>query len=138
MPQYFQNTIAIQTRMDYINSFPCFALLTSSQAEELSLMMQEIVFSKNEIITRENELIDSVYIIVNGQAEVTRETKRKRKLIQVPIAILDEGEAIGLNDTGFYSSSGKRTATVTAISDMLLLQLDIKNLYLFLQKNNLE
>ena len=35
------------------------------------------------------------------------------------------GQAIGLNETGFYSISGRRTATVIAMTDMHLFRLSV-------------
>src|SRR5579872_3479061 len=55
-------------------------------------------------------------------------------MIKEPLAILHSGEAIGLNDTGFFSTTGKRTATVTALSHIRLLSLDLKKLHDFLEK----
>ena len=124
--------------MALIQSFPCFADLSSDQCQHLATLMQEVQVSPQTIIVTENELIDGIYIIVNGQAEVTREVLHRKKKVQVPVAALAAGEGIGLNDTGFYSTTGKRTATVTALTSMLLLRLDLKDLYLFLKNNQLE
>jgi hypothetical protein len=41
------------------------------------------------------------------------------------VAILSAGDAIGLNETGFYSISGKRTATVIALTEMNLYRLSV-------------
>ncbi len=135
-----QPTVSLKERQDLIKAFPCFAMLTPAQSEEMVALMREIQFEPLEQIVAENDLVDSVYVIVRGEAEVTREaqTKYRKKMVKVPVAALGAGEGIGLNDTGFYSTTGKRTATVTAVTDMLLLRLDIKDLYGFLKKNNLE
>ena len=121
-----------------LRSFPCFAELTDDQSKQLANLMVEVRIPAYEVIVRENDLIDCIYIIVSGVAEVTRSSQHKKKTVQVPVASLIAGEGIGLNDTGFYSTTGKRTATVTADTDMLLLRLEIKDLYLFLKNNQLE
>lgn len=141
MAEYEQNTVNLAIRQELIKAFPCFAMLTASQSQHLVSLMREIHYSAREKIVGENDLVDSVYIIIRGAAEVTREVSakyNKKKMINVPVAALQAGEGIGLNDTGFYSHTGKRTATVTAVTDMLLLRLDIKDLYSFLKQNNLE
>jgi putative peptide zinc metalloprotease protein len=139
MPEILsQPTISILKRQEMIQFFPCFANLTDAQAKEMASHMQEVRYQPQEKIVVENDLVDSIYVIVSGEAEVTREEKKKKKIIQVPIAALRAGEGVGLNDTGFYSTTGKRTATVTALTEMILLYLDLKDLYAFLQKNNLE
>lgn len=133
-----QSTVNTKTRQDLIKVFPCFASLTPDQSEELASSMHEVIISAHEKIVLENELVDGIYIIISGDAEVTREVKYRKKVVQVPIAVLRKGEGIGLNDTGFYSTTGTRTATVTALTDMLLLFIDLKELYGFLNRNELE
>lgn len=131
-------TVSLSARCSLIQAFPCFEALTDAQSAEFALLMHEVHFAQAQKIVSENDLVDSIYIIVSGEAEVTHDVTRGKKISQVPIAALRTGEGIGLNDTGFYSTTGKRTATVTAVTDMLLLRLDIKDLYGFLKKNNLE
>jgi len=133
-----KSTVNLLSRQDFIKNFPCFAMLTSTQSRELASLMREVRYAAHERVVLENELVDSIYIIISGEAEVTREVKHRKKVVQVPVAALRSGEGIGLNDTGFYSTTGKRTATVTAVSELLLLQLDLKDLYGFLKENGLE
>lgn len=130
--------VANEKRQALLTAFPCFATLTSAQSLSLANLMTEVNYPPSTEIVHEGDLIDSVFIIVEGLAEVTRATLRRKKTMQVPVASLEAGEGIGLNDTGFYSTTGKRTATVTAVTNMLLLRLEIKDLYLFLKSNQLE
>lgn len=139
MAEYLnETTVDIPVRQFFLKGFPCFASLTPAQSEQLAGLMREIRYNPGEKIVEENELVDSVYIVVKGEAEVDREARHRKKTVQIPVASLRAGESIGLNDTGFYSATGKRTATVTAVSYMTLLRLDIKDLYTFLKRNNLE
>jgi len=131
-------TVDLFTRQQLISAFPCFATLTPAQSEILANLMQEVSYAQHQTIVVENEIVDSIYIIVSGEAEVTREAKLHKKTVQVPVAVLHQGEGIGLMDTGFYSSTGKRTATVTAVTDLLTLKLDVKELYGFLKHHQLE
>lgn len=133
-----QPTIDISDRQKLIERFPCFASLSSKQSAELAALMHEVEIKAQEQIVAENDLVDSIYIIVKGEAEVAREFRKRKKTINMLVAALRAGEGIGLNDTGFYSTTGKRTATVTAVTDMLLLKLDLKDLYGFLKHNHLE
>ncbi len=140
-------TISLEQRQAIITALPCFAALSPGESRELAQQMSEVHFASDEKIVEEDTLVDSVYILVQGSAEVTRLiAKRQRririkiskkplKLIKMPLAILNSGDAIGLNDTGFFSSTGKRTATVTALTDCVLLQLDLKKLHEFLQQH---
>lgn len=133
-----QNIVSLPRRQALISAFPCFATLSEIQSQELAALMTEVRFAAHDKIVLEDQLIDSVYILVHGEAEVTRINPKKKKIVQVPVAVLRGGEAIGLNDTGFYSNTGKRTATVTAIKDVLALRLDLKDLYEFLKAQQLE
>lgn len=134
-----KKTISLAERQDLLMAFPCFASLTPEQSHELSNLWTEVSIKAQENIVLENDLVDSIYIIVKGEAEVTYSVNNKKnKIVSVPVATLGAGEGIGLNDTGFYSTTGKRTATVTAVTDMMLLCLSLKNLYGFLKKNDLE
>lgn len=131
-------------REKLILDYPCFAMLSPAESRKLAALMTEIHFASGEIIVRENTIVDSIYLLVSGQAEVTRETipaKHRIKLIQKPLtpvtillAILTAGDAIGLDDKGFYSKTGLRTATVRALSDVSALSLDLKKLHDFLQE----
>lgn len=131
-------TINPTSRQALVQSFPCFSKLTNEQCHKLTQLMHEIKYTPGERVIHQDDIVDSVYFIVSGKAEVTLQTEFKKKIVSTPVAILGPNEGIGLNDTGFFSSTGKRTATVTAIADLLLLHLDLKDLHSFLQSNNLE
>lgn len=133
-----KKSITLNERKQIIKLFPCFDMLSQAQCEELASLLCELHYPIHEIIVTEDELVDSIYFIVSGMAEVTHKTSRHRTMISTPLAILRSSEAIGLNDTGFYSTTGKRTASVTALSSMIVLRLDVKELYHFLKKNHLE
>lgn len=138
MTESIENSRNQEERGKLIKHFPCFAKLSPTQLTELTSLMEEVNIIPQVVIVREHEIVNSIYIIVSGEAEVTRETAYRKNLVNVPVASLRAGESIGLNDTGFYSSTGKRTATVTAITSMQLLRLDIKDLYAFLHNHHLE
>lgn len=132
------STMDLAAREALLQSFPCFSALTAAQREQLAQLMQERSIDTGTQIVAEEELVDSIYIIISGEAEVTRRVKKLKKIKQVPFAILGAAEGIGFNDTGFYSSTGKRTATVTAMTPMRLLRLDLNDLHQFLKENDLE
>lgn len=137
--------ISLARRQKLMGALTLFANLSAKESRELALLMTEKKVAAGDVIVKEDELVDSVYLLAEGQAEVShllqpKKTKlkiqRKKSVIRkVPLAILNVGEAIGLNDTGFFSSTGKRTATVTALKNGVLLRLDLKNLQLFLRQH---
>lgn len=128
---------SLEQRQQLLSAFPCFQSLTTNQSQRLATLLQEMTVTKGQTIVSEGEVVDAVYIIVEGEAEVSISHEYKKKRSQVPVAMLTKGEAIGLNDTGFFSSTGCRTATVIALTDMMLLRLSLDDLNNFLQQNNL-
>jgi putative peptide zinc metalloprotease protein len=131
--------VDLTQREALIQVLPCFATLTSNECQELALAMTEENYTAGQTIVVEDELVDRVFIIVSGHAEASHQSIEKKKLkqqkiINTPLAILTDGDAIGLNDTGFFSTTGKRTATVTALTSVSALSLDIKKLHAFLEK----
>lgn len=135
MPQHLtEKTISLSQRQTLLVKLPCFSTFNSKELENLASRMTEVHYSKGETIVMQDTLIESIFIIVEGIAEVSRniikikKITKKKHITNIPVATLEKGEAIGLNDTGFYSTTGMRTANVVALSDMLLLQLDLKSL----------
>ncbi len=136
MPDFSNNTISIPERQALLTALPYFAMLTSAESKELTSLMEEVSYAAGEMIVEEDALVDSVYIITSGQAEVTRTLLSKKNTItKVPVGVLNASEAIGLNDTGFFSTTGKRTATVTALSKIQALKLDLKSLHQFFKRH---
>lgn len=108
-----------------IGQHPCFNKLTSEELEKFASLFFEKTIPEKTIIFEEGDLIDSIYFIVKGQVEVLKGP--------IPLAILGPGEAIGLNETGLYSKTERRTATLKTNTDCVLLRLDIAAFYEFLQ-----
>jgi len=142
--------VSTKQRQALITALPCFAMLSEKDSQELAGLMTELRYSPGEKIVEEDVLVDSIYIIVQGCAEVThlvplkkrkikiKLSKKPPKMIIEPLAMLHPGETIGLSDIGFFSSTGKRTATVTAQTNMVLLYLDLKSLHDFLERHQLQ
>jgi CRP-like cAMP-binding protein len=82
-------------------------------------------FAPEETIVTEGDPVDSVYLIISGTADVRHVTIKDHALHIQSLATLGPGAAIGLNETGFYSLSGIRTATVVALTDMLTFRLSV-------------
>lgn len=108
-----------------IKNQACFSPLTEKELHELSELWIEQSSSPGEVIVVEGDPVDSVFVIVSGVAEVRHDRIIDGKLKSEKIAELKAGDAIGLNETGFYSLSGRRTATVAALTDMVLYRLSV-------------
>jgi putative peptide zinc metalloprotease protein len=132
------NSISLTQRRALLLELPIFSMYSRDESQELLKLFVEMDFPAGTKIVTEDDLIDRVYIIAAGQAEVTHRVIAKKKLqkakiAEVPLAVLNEGDTIGLANTGFYSTTGKRTATVMALTDVKCLALDIKTLHEFLK-----
>jgi CRP-like cAMP-binding protein len=103
----------------------CFSELTAEETHVLASLLSEKQFKAGETIVTEGDLVDSVYLIVSGFADVQHVTIKNEVLDILSLATLSPGDAIGLNEQGFYSLSGVRTATVVAKTDMVLLRLSV-------------
>lgn len=114
-----------------IKKQPLFAQLTDAELDELAPLFKPIKMTPGGIIVKEGDLVDSVYLIAHGTADVKVTTWENNTPHCNSVAILSSGEAIGLNERGFYSLSGKRTATVLAMTDMLLYQLSVASFHGF-------
>lgn len=109
-----------------IANVPCFSEFTFQQIAELVELTQKVSFGSGVSIVKENDLIDSVFIIVEGSAEVIQNKQL--------VAVLKPGESIGLSQIGFYSTTGFRTATVIAQTPVIALKLPLNKFVIFLQK----
>lgn len=121
------DTVSLNLKKALIRKQTCFALLTDHEVEVLATLLREKHISAGEVIVNEGEPVDCFYLIVSGDAEV-RHISLKQPFPQVEyVAHLSANnwDAIGLNETGFYSLSGLRTATVVALTDMILLGLSL-------------
>ncbi len=119
--------IQASSRESLIKNLPLFAHFSADNLIQLTSLFHEVNYSEHQVIVSENEPIDSVFIIVEGNVEVAAQ--------QEVLAVLYPGETIGLNDTGFFSQTGVRTATVTALTSVRLLQLSLTDFNQFLNKH---
>jgi CRP-like cAMP-binding protein len=118
-------TLDTEKKQQIIAKHPLFLLLTEEDIAKLAALMTVINKEKNTIIVQENALIDNIYLIMEGEAEVTKKMVTVEKTFDMPLALLKAGDSIGLSDIGFYSKSGVRTATVKAATEVSLLMLPI-------------
>lgn len=96
-----------------IQAHPLFSTLSARATYELAGLFGLKTYDKNEVIVNEDDVIDCIYFIATGKAEVKRSLGQ---LYETSVATLKAGDTIGLSDTGLYSSTFKRYATVTALT----------------------
>ncbi len=108
-----------------INKQACFSPLSKDENDVLATLFVEVRIAAGETIVKEGDPVDSVYLIVKGSADVRHITLKDHVPQIQSLATLGPEDAIGLNEAGFYSISGIRTATVVATTDMILLRLSV-------------
>jgi CRP-like cAMP-binding protein len=118
-------------KKSYIKKQQCFTKLYDNEIEELAGLLIEKHVRAGTVIVTEGDLVDKVFLIVSGDADVRIAEIKDRKLSYKSVATLKPGASIGLNETGFYSLSGKRTATVISNTDMVLLELSVAKFHGF-------
>ncbi len=129
-------TIGFDVKEAQIRLQPVFSDLTEDEVRVLSTLLTERHIRAGETIVTQGEPVDSVYFIVRGKANVVRISINSAGIPDIEhITKLGEGETIGLNETGFYSISGIRTATVIADTNMILLQLSVAAFHGFALSN---
>lgn len=117
--------IDLKFKKALIKKQPCFARLADKEISVLASLLVEKEVVPGEIIVKQGDPIDSVYLIVSGEGDVRCMIDTDHPEETQSVATLGPEQAIGLNERGFYSISGFRTATVVAMTDMVLLQLSV-------------
>ncbi|MFI4962529.1 MAG: PqqD family peptide modification chaperone [Legionellales bacterium] len=125
--------VSLSEREGLLRAQPGFTDLGFSDMGKLVGLMHEVHVETGNIIVKEGDLIDSVYILATGDAEVTHEVVVNKKTGVTLLATLHACDSIGLKEGRFFSETGFRSATVTAISPCLLLKLHLSDLNLFLK-----
>jgi len=112
-----------------ITAHPLFSGFTSNKIEALSRLFTLKKYQPGEMIVTQGDIIDSFYFILSGNAEVI--------VASQPVATLSEGESIGLSETGFFSTTGTRTATIIALTELTAISLDLQTFRDFLLEHPL-
>ncbi|MBW1973226.1 MAG: cyclic nucleotide-binding domain-containing protein [Deltaproteobacteria bacterium] len=108
---------------------PLFSDLTKEEFMEVVniLMVRQVI--KGDVIVKEGESGDSIYVIAGGEFEVLKFDPLKKK--DLLLAKLKPGDFFG--EFGFFSNQ-KRYATVKAIEDGELLEIKKKEMEYIIQK----
>jgi CRP-like cAMP-binding protein len=100
-------------------------MLTSEDLLTLAKITVEQDFISGSSIVRQGDIIDNIYIIVHGQAEVIKKHSSKNASGTILLATLSEGEVIGFSNEGLFSDSGRHLATVNALTDLKVLRISM-------------
>ncbi len=91
------NSVMEEKYKKLIAAHPLFSVLDAEELNIFSGLFTQKSYIIGENIAKMDEVIDAIYFIAEGKAEVHN---------PIPIAVLGVGESIGLNDTGFFSATG--------------------------------
>lgn len=116
---------SIDIRKELIRKQPAFNNLNADEIDVLVTLLVEKKFAPGDVIVKQGDRVDSVYIIVSGTADVFVTKRENDQSVTNKVAELKDGTSIGLGDRGFYSITGLRTATVKATTDMVTLKLSV-------------
>lgn len=100
---------------DILTSLALFAELSTAQRKMVLASMKQRAITRGEVLVRQGDASSSLFIVLHGSFQAVRDDN------PVPIAEIHAGELIG--EIGFLGGT-PRTATVTAIRDAAILELD--------------
>lgn len=100
----------LERRKQLLEEIPGFAAMPSALLKELAAGLHEEHFPLGAVIVAEGDLGDRLFVIEDGQAEVTT----AGATTAVSLAVLGAGDMFG--EIALLSQSHRRQATVTAIT----------------------
>ncbi len=110
-------------KIELLERMPLFSTCTKRQLAQVAALTVAADLPKGTVMTRQGAVGGLAYVIATGRAEVTREGK--------PIAHLGPGDVVG----ELSLIDGKpRSATVTATTDLEVLELDREDLITLMRK----
>jgi len=128
------NSTSIKDRIKIIKEVPFFSSFSSEALYELAELMEDRVYYPNEVVVSQGEVVNSIYIVFQGRAEVIVEMIIDKQKFLCPVCTLDKNDSIGLSKEGFFSTTGIRAATVTALTELHTLYIELVPFYEFLKK----
>jgi CRP/FNR family cyclic AMP-dependent transcriptional regulator len=99
---------------DVLRQAPLFARLDDEAAEALSAAMVENRLSRGEVLFREGDGGDRLYVVTEGKVKLGRRSADGRENL---LAILGPGQMFG--ELSLFDP-GPRSATVTAVTDCIM------------------
>lgn len=123
--------IDMEVKKQLVKQHPCFVNLSDTEITALIELFFERTIPAGTTFVKEGEVADNIYFIVEGEVAVNKMITSGDTSELQTIATMGPGDAIGLKESGFFSTTGLRTATLIAITDVVLLRLNISTFYGF-------
>jgi CRP-like cAMP-binding protein len=112
----------LNQRLDRLSSCPIFSDLSQGDLMQIRDLVTEKSVDKDQEFINQNEPGKSFFVLVQGRALVLR---RDDEGNEVHLAFIESGECIG--EMGYFAK-GRRSASVRALEDSLLLEIHYDNL----------
>ncbi|HEY3067420.1 MAG TPA: cyclic nucleotide-binding domain-containing protein [Methylomirabilota bacterium] len=109
--------VSSATRLALTSSLPAFASLPGPALERLAGELREERYPVGAVVLTEDDVGDRFYLVVDGRAEVST----RRPDGAVVLATVGPGETFG--EIALLRASHQRAATITALTDLVLLSL---------------
>jgi CRP-like cAMP-binding protein len=110
-------------RIELLGRLSLFSACSQKELGDVAALTVPSELKKGTVLTREGAAGDLAFIIATGRAEVTRDKKR--------LALLGPGDVVG--ELSLLDGE-PRSATVTALSDLEVLELDRRELTKLMKK----
>ena len=107
----------LQHDVEALRQMPLFAALPPARLKLIAYAAEALRFGPGEAIVREGDEADAIYVLTDGQAEVTLKTRDGR------VVVLRTIEAGGLFGEIAVLAGSRRTATVAARTTVTLLRI---------------
>lgn len=111
-------TLSTMERILFLHQVPIFADLPPDELKRVADIAHERLFASGEIITREGDVGDEIYIVVNGEVRVTT---RNEHGDEIELGRKTTGEYVG--EMAIISHE-PRTATLTAVGNVRTLTIE--------------
>jgi CRP/FNR family transcriptional regulator, cyclic AMP receptor protein len=121
--------IPAEARQDFLETIPIFAGLNRVALAEIARSAEEAAFRTGEIIVREGEAGNRLFIIRSGQVEVIKHLAQAHETV---LAVLGPGNFLGEMS---IIECVTRSASVRALEDTALLALKGIDLYRLFQRH---
>ena len=108
-------TLSIMERILFLQRVPLFANLPPGELKQVAAIAYEHVFSEDDVIARQGEQGDEMYIIVDGEVRVLAELERGKT---EELALRGPGEYVGEMS---IISQEPRMASLRAVGDVRML-----------------
>jgi CRP/FNR family transcriptional regulator, cyclic AMP receptor protein len=112
-------------KVEVLSRSPLFEMLSTPELEFVADLSRPRRFAMGEVVFEEGELGDSLYVIVEGEAEVLRKNDEGQLKVLITLKAPSFFGEMSLIDKEY------RSATVRAKTEALLLHLTADNLALF-------